>query len=176
MDKVGGSSYYGYGMTNKVDKPGRYERNEKDYGTVVATAIAAGDAVADGASAVCSISKEGLSALANAAEHTYDAVSDAATSTVSTVGHFLSDVKSGAEAAEARVEDWVGEGVNDIKSAANYVEDKVSDAAGVVGDAVGSVADAVGSVASEVGDALSTVGGYVGSAVVAGVNAFDNFV
>lgn len=110
-----------------TDKLGRYERNEKEFGPVAATVMGAGDAAGQAASALCSISEQGLSALSGS-------LKGACEGTCQATGELGCEVMSTLHYVEQKA-----------SSAASVVSDAVCSVASEVGDAVGTASDYVGS-------------------------------
>lgn len=132
---------------------------ESSFAPLVKSALAAATvASAPTASAVASISKEGLTELTKASRDAYRATDALVHSTTSFVGQAIDSV-----------EDAVHDGIADVKAAGRYVGKELSDAGEAVYDGAATVAHAVG-------HAIDATGAYVGHAVIAGVTALNKVV
>ena len=63
-----------YATVKEQIRPGRFESNEKEYGTLGAAVMGVGDAVAEGASATVSLSEKALNAVEEGASYIGNAV------------------------------------------------------------------------------------------------------
>jgi hypothetical protein len=143
----GGANAYSASSCSALNRPGSYELNAKEFGPVVATVIAAGQAT-----------------------------SELAGDAVSAVGDLVDTVARDAKAAENTVGEWAQGATDGLSSTLRFVEQKAASAASSVSGAAASVGSAVGTVASEVGSAVGTVADYATSAVALGANALDALI
>ena len=150
-------------------KLGTYERNEKELGPLVSTAIAAGEAAEPAASALFSFSAQGLNELSHALHEAGEGAADLVHGVASAIGDGIESIENGAEKVGESVYSIASSGAHQVEAAAHYVEDKVSSLAS-------SVSHAASKVASEMADAAESAGSYVGSAIVAGAQALDKLV
>jgi len=140
-----------------------------NFAPLVSTALNAIATTAVPASTVCAVSKEGLGELSKLGRDTYHALGTAANSTASFVNRSIDTVEHDLKAAGQAISNTVNEGIHDVQAAAHYVGEKLSDAEEAISDGVASVAHSVG-------DAVDAAEGYIGHAVIAGVNAFNKIV
>jgi len=66
-----------YATVKEQIRPGRFESNEKEYGTVGAAVLGVGDAISEGASATVSLSEKALNAVEEGASYIGNAVQTA---------------------------------------------------------------------------------------------------
>lgn len=140
-----------------------------NFAPLVSSALNAIATTAVPSSAVCAVSKEGLGELSKITRDTYHALGTAANSTASFVNRSIDTVEHDLKQAGQAISNTVNEGIQDVKAAAHYVGEKL-------GDAEEAVEEGVSAVAHGVGDAIDAAEGYIGHAVIAGVNAFNKFV
>jgi phage-related protein len=118
-----------YATVKEQIKPGKFEANEKEYGTVGAAVLGVGDAIAEGASATVSLSEKALHAVEEAGSYLGQAVETGVT-----------DVGSAAMAAYAAVRNGLGNTLQGVENAAEASWDTIKagaeDVAGMAGDVV----------------------------------------
>jgi len=132
-----------YASVTETIKPGKFQANEKEYGTVGAAVLGVGDVIAEGASATVSLSAKALSAAGEAGHYIGQAVETGAV-----------DIGSAAVAAYAAVRDGVSNTLDGAENAAavgwDVVKAGAEDVAGMAGDMVHAAeagAQAVGDLA-----------------------------
>jgi phage-related protein len=118
-----------YATVKEQVKPGKFEANEKEYGTVGAAVLGVGDAIAEGASATVSLSEKALNAVEDAGSYLGKAVETG-----------ITDVGSAAMAAYAAVRNGLGNTLDGVENAAEASWDTIKagaeDVAGMAGDVV----------------------------------------
>jgi phage-related protein len=118
-----------YASVTEQVKPGKYEANAREYGSVGAAVLGVGDAIAQGASATVSLSEKALGAVEDAGSYLGKAVETGFT-----------DIGSAAMAAYAAVRKGINSGVEGVENATEATWDTLKagaeDVAGMAGDVV----------------------------------------
>jgi len=130
-----------YATVNETIKPGKFEANEKEYGTVGAAVLGVGDVISEGASATVSLSEKALSAAGEAGHYIGQAVEtgvtdigSAAMAAYAAVRNGVSNTLDGAENVAATSWDLVKAGAEDVAGMAGDVVHAAEAGAQVVGD------------------------------------------
>jgi len=113
-------------------KPSKFEVDSDKYGPVVASAIGVGDAITDGASAICSFSSHALDELASAAGAARDTLAAAAGSVGSGLSTLAGEVGDAVHSAAQRAGKVVDQVEGAVSSLVDGVEDVAGSAAGYV--------------------------------------------
>jgi len=100
---------------------GTFEINAKEFGSVVATAIGAAQAVGQAVSDSYSFSAQGLQSLADEGEQLVGAIADGAAAVVSAVADAPAEIGAAIAQAGSDVADWVGSAVDTVEDAAANV-------------------------------------------------------
>ena len=130
-----------YASVQETIKPGKFEANAKEYGTVGAAVLGVGDVLSEGASATVSLSEKALNAVGEAGNYVGQAVEtsvtdigSAAMAAYAAVRNGLSSTLHGAEDAASAGWDLVKAGAEDLASVAGNVVHAVEAGAEAVGD------------------------------------------
>ena len=113
-----GGSVQAYGL---LQRPGTYEINAKEYGPVLATAMAGAQVVEETASLVVSLSERGYQEMAHALDSAANASVHAYESVKSGVEHVAESIVDGVESAGEAVADFAGDVVDGIGNAASSI-------------------------------------------------------
>jgi hypothetical protein len=159
-----------YASVNETIKPGKFEANEKEYGTVGASVLGMGDVLSEGASATVSLSEKAMNAVGEAGNYVGQAVETSVTDIGSTAMAAYAAVRNGLSSALHGAEDAASAGWDLVKAGAE-------DIAGVAGDAVHAAeagAEAVGDVAVDAWHGVEQLASGTLHAVERGTTQLEN--